>query len=798
MAEPNATPRDDTAAAEQDTPAAPGATRHEGVPGGPAPTRHEGPPGGVNRTRREGAPGPNATRHEGPPGGANHTRHEGAPAANATRREANPPAPPWSALPADALPAALAARLSGFEALPGSGGEAQLTKVADTAHPGTELVLKIYYPHIKPDPDVRAQLAAIRSKHVVHVVETGTLADGRFFELMEYLPGGSLREAGAGKHTFDTASLTEIVRQLAAGLAALHARRITHRDLKPENVLIRGRSPAIELVLADFGLSRRLNATAHFTSVARTAAYAAPETGVGHVSPALDWWSLGIMVLELATGQQPFRGLDDLMIQKFVTTKPVPVDAITDPRLNRICAGLLVSDEAKRWGEPQVRAWLAGGSPAVPDRRVPVDATEFEFAGQRFRDPESLAVAMARNWRLAAGRYGISPSPSWTAFTRWLHQFDNPDQYPVGVVEERLDLLGRLEQSNEKPNAKLLRLLAGLNPRQPPVYRQAHIDLPKLRQLARQAQDGPDGDDGTEQAREIVDELWEGRLLEVLAGFEDAAELGAVATRWAAAVGELRTAVATLKRNPRLTDVLSTTKHRSVARAAMLELAAGAPRGDDWLRELDDRARQLPVRIDWFADLLRWAGRDPARAYAGLFVSGIAKAEAQRIVVAQQQAEQAERARQAAWDDHERQREAGRGSATGRAAAGAAVLGGLWFFVLMFSAKTPALALVTFPVLTHFAAELVLAHLMAADYHPRYSLWQAVQVAMGRIGGRLRGAPRFWAAGIIAALIALAFLTWLVPFAAVAATIAHAVWAAGRYRRWSAAHDEERRTALTR
>jgi serine/threonine protein kinase len=738
---------------------------------------------------------PNPARRESP-AGPDVTRRESTGAA--TRREADAPAPAWSGLSAGSLPAALAARLGGFEALPSSGGEAQLAKVTDTAHPGTELVLKVYYAHIRPDADVWAQLAAIRSKHVVHVVETGTLADGRVFELMEYLPGGSLRDTGAGQHTFDTASITEIVRQLATGLEALHSRRITHRDLKPENVLVRGRSPAVELVLADFGLSRRLNATAHFTSVARTAAYAAPETGVGHVSPALDWWSLGIVVLELATGQQPFRGLDDLMIQKFVSTKPVPVDAVTDPRLNRLCAGLLVSDETKRWGGTQVREWLAGGAPAVPDRRVPVDATEFEFDGQRFRDPGSLAVAMARNWRLAAGRYGISPSPSWTALTQWLHQFDNPDQYPVGVVEQRLDLLGRLEQSTEKPNAKLLRLLAGLNPQQPPIYRQALIDSPKLRRLARRAQDGPDGDTDTERTREIVDELWDGRLLDVLAGFEGAAELGEVATRWAAAVAELRTAVATLKRNPRLANAFDAAKHRSVARAAMLELAAGAPRGDDWLRELDDRAKRLPVPVDWFTDLLRWAGRDPARAYAGLFVSGIAEAEAQQVVLARQRAEQVRQARQVAWADRERRREAGRGPALGRAAAGAAVLSGLWLVVVLFSAKTPALGLVALPVATHFAAEAVLAYEMAADHHPRYSLWQAFQVALGRIGGRLRGRPGLWAAGIIATLVALAVLAWLVPLAAVAATIAHVAWAVGRYHRWSAAHDDERRTALTR
>ncbi|WP_103350735.1 serine/threonine-protein kinase [Amycolatopsis sp. CA-128772] len=777
----------------------PGATRHE-----PDVTRREdAPEPGPGATRREDAPepGPGATHREDPPEpGPGATRREDPPGEppHATRREPDPPAPPWSALPAEALPAALAARLGGFEALPSAGGEAQLAKVTDSAHPGTELVLKVYHRHIRPDADVWAQLAAIRSKHVVRIVETGTLTDGRVFELMEYLPGGSLRDAGAGKHTFDTKSVTEIVRQLADGLAALHAERITHRDLKPENILVRGRNPVVELVLADFGLSRRLDSTTHFTGVARTAAYAAPEAWTGHVSPALDWWSLGIVVLELVTGQQPFHGLDDLVIHKFVATKPVPVDAIADARLNRLCAGLLVSDDTKRWSGTQVRDWLSGGSPQVPDRRVPVDATEFEFGGRRFRDPESLAVALARNWKLAASRYGISPSPSWTALTQWLHQFDNPDQYPVGVVEARLDLLGRLEQSTEKPDVKLLRLLAGLNPRQPPVYRRAHIDPAKLRQLARRAQDGPDGDAGTERAREIVDELWDGRLLDVLAGFEGAAELGQVAARWATAVAGLRTAVATLKRNPRLADAFRTTQHRSVARAAMLERAAGAPCGDDWLRELTDRASRLPERVGWFTDLLRWVGGEPVRAYAGLFAAGVAQAEAQRIVLERDRVRSIEEGRRQWWDRHERQREAGRAGAVGRAVGGAAVLGVLWLLVVGLSAKTPALGLVSVAMMTHLAAEWVLAYLMAADYHPRYSLWQASQVGMGQTGSRLRRSPGFWTVVIILTLVALALVPWLAPIAAIAATIAHVTWAVIRYRRWSAAHEAEHHEAMTR
>ena len=68
----------------------------------------------------------------------------------------------------------------------------------------------------------------LTSENIVHFIETGT-SGGRDYEVMDYLPGGNLsRFAATGdRGALPAHEVTEIVRQVAAGLEELH--RTGHR-----------------------------------------------------------------------------------------------------------------------------------------------------------------------------------------------------------------------------------------------------------------------------------------------------------------------------------------------------------------------------------------------------------------------------------------------------------------------------------------------------------------------------------------------------------------------------------------
>jgi hypothetical protein len=106
----------------------------------------------------------------------------------------------------------------------------------------------------------------------------------------------------------DPAALRDAMLQVAQGLVAVHNAGKLHRDIKPSNIML---TPESRAVVLDFGLVQELG-TADPTSYqdfAGTAAYAPPEQIVGSpLTPAADWYALGVTLYQSLTGALPFVG----------------------------------------------------------------------------------------------------------------------------------------------------------------------------------------------------------------------------------------------------------------------------------------------------------------------------------------------------------------------------------------------------------------------------------------------------------------------------------------------------------
>jgi len=93
-----------------------------------------------------------------------------------------------------------------------------------------------------------------------------------------------------------------VIRDVAAGLAHAHRKRILHRDVKPENILI---LPDGRAALCDFGVSRFAKSSTATYTEAGTLGFIAPEQAYGKPSMSSDVFSLGLIAYELLTGVRP-------------------------------------------------------------------------------------------------------------------------------------------------------------------------------------------------------------------------------------------------------------------------------------------------------------------------------------------------------------------------------------------------------------------------------------------------------------------------------------------------------------
>jgi serine/threonine-protein kinase len=244
--------------------------------------------------------------------------------------------------------------------------------------------------------------AGFAHRNLVPVTDAGTTPGGRPFLVMPLLEGESLAELLAARGPLDEPAAAAILRQILAGLRAVHERGIVHRDLKPGNLfLCREGRPGPVVRILDFGVALFPGsvpvpagvpgvvadppAALRLTRGGRvmgTPGYLAPELAANEraADPRADLFSAAVVAFELLTGRLPFTGRTVRELLEATVAQPAPPPRSLRPGISPALEELILRGLAKRPEErfasaaeflarleaacPPSRGGIAGGGPS--------------------------------------------------------------------------------------------------------------------------------------------------------------------------------------------------------------------------------------------------------------------------------------------------------------------------------------------------------------------------------------------------------------------------------------------------
>ncbi len=365
-------------------------------------------------------------------------------------------------------------------------GEADVF-VVKNSNDAKNYIFKYYRHNIEPKLEIVEKLTALNSERVVKLIDYGVSGEGRFYEVQEFAEHGSLDVfIKENPELVDDKFIRDFIRELNQCLFDIHSKNIIHRDIKPSNILLRSIEP-LSIALIDFGISSISSSLIHQTNYNRTISYSSPEAISGVISPASDYWPMGIMALEMLLKKHPYDGMDAKSITYYITTKEVPgIESVTND-FYALIKGTLNRDDKKRWRYKEVCDWLAN--------IIKNDFYEpFSFYGCKCLDLKELSRNLIINWERAAAEMPV--------IKQWL----------LKNVTDRglMPLLKQLCQKGASGDESLFELIYTINPEAGMVYRKAKISREFLSDISYKIF----YEEASEEECDFIDSLFSARLFQ--------------------------------------------------------------------------------------------------------------------------------------------------------------------------------------------------------------------------------------------------------------------------------------------